>query len=80
MTFTEWLMTHGAIAIFWLWILNWGGARVLEGIKSALFVNLFSAHWNTEQIRLYALVMLIAQIVWFAIGFFKPEYRVFSWA
>ena len=74
---TEWVGYHLVGVLFWLWILNWGGAKFFEGVKSALFLHWFSGDWKAEQIRLYALGMLIAQIIWFAAGLVTPEYRWF---
>lgn len=75
MSLTKWLLLHSVSALFWIWILAWGGASRLEGWRAFFLVNWFTAHWNAEQLRLYALCILFFQAIWFVVGLFKPEFR-----
>lgn len=77
MSLFEWILCHGLIAVFWLWILNWGGAEKLEGWKAFFVIDWFAAWWSAEQLRLYALCMLVFQTIWFLCGVFVPEWRGF---
>lgn len=54
MNVIEWTLLHAVIALIPLWVLNWGGAKVLEGWKSFFFYGWFAATWTAEQLRLYA--------------------------
>jgi hypothetical protein len=74
----EWCLIHLITALFPLWILNWGGAKWLEGWKSFFLIDWFAARWNAEQLRLYAFCILVFQGIWFLIGLVKPEYRGFA--
>jgi len=73
----EWLLIHLLSALFWVWILSWGGAKWLEGWKAFISINWFAGWWNAEQLRLYALCILVIQVIWLGVGVFKPEYRGF---
>lgn len=75
MTLVEWVIIYILSALFWLWILNWGGARWLEGWKASFMVGWFTGWWTAEQLRLYALILLVFETIWFLVGLVKPEYR-----
>jgi len=77
MSLTEWIIGHGVMGLFWLWVLIWGGAEWLEGWKSFFIIDWFAAWWSAEQLRLYALCILVFQVIWFFIGFAVPEWRGF---
>ncbi len=77
MTALEWTLSNVALWLFWLWILNWGGARRIEGWKS-FFLTAWAIRWDAEQLRLYALCMLIVNIVWYFVGLYEPGCRVFD--
>ncbi|NNF98655.1 MAG: hypothetical protein HKM93_04700 [Desulfobacteraceae bacterium] len=78
MSLSAWTILNIINALFWLWILRWGGARWLEGFKSALLIHWLTINWNAEQIRLYALLILVISIIWFVVGIFIPELRFFT--
>ena len=73
----EWVILNFLLLLFWLWILCWGGARWVEGFKSVFLIHIFAIKWDSEQIRLYALCILIVNIIWFFTGLFIPGFRVF---
>lgn len=75
MTPAQWTLINGLGALFWLWILCWGGARWLEGWKAFVSIDWFAARWNAEQLRLYALCLLVLQGAWYVLGLFYPELR-----
>ena len=72
---TQWLVLHAALALFWIWILCLGGARVIEGWKAWGLIGWFAGHWNEAQLRLYALVLLVGQVIWFTLGLVDPAWR-----
>ena len=76
MTLSEWVAIYALSALFWLWILNWGGAKWLEGWKAFFLVDWLGGWWTAEQLRLYALLLLILETVWFAVGLINPELRL----
>ena len=75
MSLLEWTTVHLLGVLFWLWILNWGGARWLEGWRAFFLLDWFAARWNAEQLRLYALLLLVLQSGWFVLGAIVPAYR-----
>ncbi|GAB4211244.1 MAG: hypothetical protein OHK0012_03350 [Synechococcales cyanobacterium] len=77
MSLWVWLAGHSLGSLFWLWILRWGGARWVTGWKAFFLVHWLAASWNEEQIRLFALIMLIGEILWCVIGIVEPGLREF---
>jgi hypothetical protein len=63
-------------ALFWLWVLRWGGAERLEGtFASGFLVSWFAPKWSAEGIKLFALLSLVGTLLAFAVGLFVPEIR-----
>jgi hypothetical protein len=75
MDLTLWVVSYFTSVLFWLWILRWGGAEWLEGWKAWAVISWFAGHWSAEQIRLYALLLLLLETVGFIAGLFVPELR-----
>lgn len=50
---------------------------VVEGWASFWLIHWMAPSWSAEQIRLYALCILVFQAIWFLVGLFKPELRIF---
>lgn len=75
MSLMAWIIQYVLQSLFYKWILSWGGAQWLEGLKSALTLGWFTWDWNAEQIRLYVLVIWVLMSVWFVIGVFNPDLR-----
>lgn len=73
MSLFEWSLIHAASALFWMWILSWGGAKKLEGWGAWLTIDWLAARLEAEQLRLYALCMLAIQTIWFVHGALDPE-------
>lgn len=72
-----WILLYVVQLVFYLWLLRWGGAEWVERRVAAIFLlNIFAFYWDSEQIRLYALIMLIVATVWFVIGLFAPVVRI----
>lgn len=76
MPLAHWILFYLISLVLWLWILNWGGAKWLEGWRAWLILDWFAGHWNAEQIRLYALTLLGIETIWFLLGIGFPELRV----
>lgn len=75
MSLFEWSIIHALSVLFWLWILNWGGAKRIEGWGAFFLIDWMAARLNVEQLRMYALIFLIIQIVWYFLGAFNPSWR-----
>lgn len=71
-----WLIYHGLGMLFWLWLLCWGGAERVTGWRAWGLIGWFAGHWSAEQLRLYALLLLALQGIWFIGGLFSPAWRV----
>ena len=77
MSLVAWLALNALAAPINLWVLAWGGAEKIEGWLSVFYTECHgSLTWSAEQIRLFALLILIVQIVLIAPGIFVPELRV----
>ena len=73
-----WVLVFALEALFLLWLLRWGGARLLEGtFASGCLIAWVTPTWDEEQIKLYALVALVASTIWFVLGLVRPELRIF---
>lgn len=70
-----WIGIYVTSGLFWIWVLNWGGADWLEGWKAWFSIGWFAGLWNAEQLRLYALLMFWADTVWFVVSIFVPGLR-----
>lgn len=70
-----WIIQYALQSLLYKWILSWGGAKWLVGLKSALTLGWITWDWNAEQIRLYILIIWIFSSLWFVVGLFKPELR-----
>lgn len=70
-----WIVMHVAGLLFWCWLLCRGGAERIEGWAAWGLLGWFAGHWNAEQIRLYALLLLILELLWFIGGLFSPDLR-----
>ena len=75
MSLTAWIVQFALQSLFYKWILSWGGAQWLEGIKSALTLGWMTWDWNAEQIRFYILIIWIFSSVWFIAGLLNPSLR-----
>lgn len=70
-----WIAMYLLSSLFYKWILSWGGAKTIEGWKSFFLIGWFSLDWNSEQIRLYALISWLVTTVIFIIGCFNSQFR-----
>jgi hypothetical protein len=75
MALIAWIVIYILSALFWLWILKWGGAKWLEGWRAFFIVDWFTGWWTAEQLRLYALCVLVLETIWFFVGLANPELR-----
>ncbi|MCF6261427.1 MAG: hypothetical protein L3J98_14905 [Gammaproteobacteria bacterium] len=71
----SWLISYILSALFWLWVLKLGGTDWLVGWKAWGIIGWFSGHWNVEQVRFYALILLIFETVWFLARIIYPGAR-----
>ncbi|QIO05478.1 hypothetical protein [Acinetobacter shaoyimingii] len=78
MSLIAWIFQFLMQSLFFKWVLSWGGAKRLEGIKSVFFFSWMTWGWNAEQLRLYALVLWGCSSIWFLIGLFNPELRTYN--
>ena len=71
-----WILIYVAEALFWLWIVRWGGAERLEGTFASVFLVHFRAPgWGTKGIKVFGWICLVLSTIWFLIGLFDPESR-----
>ena len=73
-----WIGLFLVSSLFWAWILFLGGADWLEGSwLAAVFVHFRAMEWTAEGIRLFAALMWLGQGIWFVVGLFVKDARVF---
>ena len=70
-----WIAMYLLISLFSKWVISWGGAKTIEGWKSFFLIGWFALDWNSEQIRLYALIGWLVTTVIFIIGCFNSQFR-----
>lgn len=75
-----WVGSYCVSLIFWLWIIKWGGSECLVGWKAWGILGWFTGHWNSKQLELYALVLLIFETIWFVVGLVSPDARAITWS
>ncbi|OAM28903.1 hypothetical protein A7P96_06855 [Eikenella sp. NML03-A-027] len=51
------------LSLFFKWILSWGGAEKIEGWKAGWLIGWVADDWDTEQIRMWALLTWIGWTV-----------------
>lgn len=79
MSLIEWIITYLILLLFWLWVIKWGGAERLEGtFTSGMLIHIFAIRWSALGIKLFASVSLIISTIFFSIGIFFPELRLFN--
>ncbi len=73
-----WVALFLLTSLVWAWILFWGGAEWLEGSwLAALFVHARAVEWNAEGIKLFAALMWLGGTIWFCIGLFVKDARLY---
>jgi hypothetical protein len=73
-----WIIGYLLNLLLCLWMVRWGGAEWLEGtFLSGFLVNIFAPRWNAGGIKLYIWLTLLISSVWFLLGLFWPEIRIF---
>lgn len=78
MGLAAWIGLFFFSSLFWAWILFWGGADWLEGSwLAALFVHFRAMEWSAPGIKLFAGLVWIGQGIWFVIGLFAKDSRLF---
>lgn len=70
-----WIAMYLLSSLFYKWVLSWGGAKIIESWKSFFLIGWFALDWNSEQIRLYALIGWLVTTVIFIIGCFNSQFR-----
>lgn len=74
-----WIIIYCINALIWKWIISWGGAAQLQNWWGFLFTGwMGNIELNSEQIRAFALLCWIGFTIWFVIGIFIPEVRLFK--
>ncbi len=78
MELIAWIFAYSLNLLICLWIVRWGGAEWLEGtFLSGFLLNIFAPRWNADGIKLYIWLTLLISSVWFVLGLFWPEIRIF---
>jgi hypothetical protein len=77
MSLGAWVVSYAGDLLFSLWILRWGGAERLEGtFASGFLISGWAPRWDAEGIKLFVLLSLLGTTVWFLVGLFVPEARL----
>ncbi|MFC1645767.1 hypothetical protein ACFL2Y_01135 [Candidatus Omnitrophota bacterium] len=73
-----WLIGYFINVIFFLWIIKWGGAKWLSGrFLSGLLFWPNAPRWDADGIKLFVWLEFIAATIWFVVGIFVPEARLY---
>ncbi len=75
MSLELWIYTYILSSIWWKWLLSWGGAEKIEGWSTFFFISWLALDWDSEQIRLFALIMWVIQTILFVLGIFDSDWR-----
>ncbi len=79
MNLALWILIYLINALIWKWIISWGGADTVQRWWGFLFTGWLGAYeLNTEQIRAFAILCWLFFSVWFVMGIFVPEVRLFK--
>lgn len=71
-----WVLGYAANALFWCWIIWWGGAERIEGsFLGGLLIGWFAPRWGADGIKLFAWLSLVVTTIGFVVGLFAPELR-----
>ena len=64
--------------VFWLWVVRWGGAELLEGtFTSGFFIHFFAPRWSADGIKLFGYATIFISTVLFVVALFFPDFREF---
>ncbi len=77
MSLVLWIILFLISSIWWKWIISWGGADQLVGLGAKITIASFADHWSEEQIKFYAVLMWVVQGMWFLLGVFVPDARIY---
>jgi len=79
MSLILWILSYLALAVFWLWIIRWGGAEWMEGkFVSGFLVHMWAVTWTAEGIKVFAWGLLIINTIIFILGIFFHSVRSFG--
>ena len=61
-----------------MWIAKWGGASWFAGkFASGFLVHWLAPRWSESGIKLFAWLALPGNTIWFVLGLFVPQARLF---
>jgi hypothetical protein len=64
--------------VFWLWVVRWGGAELLEGtFISGLLIHFFATRWSADGIKLFGYAAIFISTILFVVALFFPDFREF---
>ena len=73
-----WIIIYLSNLVFWLWVALWGGAERLDDSFIVYFIiTHVRRRWEAESLKLLAWVSIIGSSIWFVMGLFLPEVRLF---
>ncbi|MDR0225123.1 MAG: hypothetical protein LBI66_01775 [Burkholderiaceae bacterium] len=75
MSLTAWIACYAIDSAFCYWVVWRGGADWMEGWRALPLIGWWATRWNTEQIRLYMLLVWVAHSLWFVAGLVSPGLR-----
>ena len=78
MTLMELIITYLINLVFWLWIVQWGGAERLEGtFTSGFLIHFFATRWSADGIKLFGYCMLFFSTILFVVALIYPDFRYY---
>ncbi|MBM4341661.1 MAG: hypothetical protein FJ110_19215 [Deltaproteobacteria bacterium] len=76
MSLTWWTIAYVVDLVFWLWVVRWGGAEILEGtFSSGFLISIFAPRWSAEGIKLFGYGTIIISTILFVLGIFFADFR-----
>jgi hypothetical protein len=76
MSLILWIVLYLVSTVLSWWIVWGGAASRLEGWPSWLVID-WKYPWTADQIAFYFLMCWLGQTLWFVVGLFVPEARLF---
>lgn len=75
MSMKAWIIGYLVQLVFWIWVLRWGGAKMLEGSWIAWLLGISGVTWDEERVKFWAWVAVFTGTGAFVLGLFYPQLR-----
>jgi hypothetical protein len=77
MSLVTWFALYFVESAFCAWVLFYGGALALRGLLVSILFYVRASEWDQEGIKLYVGASWVVSSVWFVVGVFLPQWRLF---